>query len=195
MRSLTLVTSESFTASSFAASLAPKPLQLVVEFPRVWWNSQKVFSSYPRLRVHVLPEYRFSSSSVIGLSNGESSRAERLLVLLGCMSESSSVSSETSLGSKLTGSTSSTFVSLMGGLSSGVVKSSLFPQIFVVPRGWIARVLAVKVANIFLNSSSVLALAGALAAETSAAGVLRLVLLPPLRGVYRLFVSSVVMSG
>ncbi|KAG5398311.1 hypothetical protein IGI04_020125 [Brassica rapa subsp. trilocularis] len=47
MRSLTLVTSESSPASSFAASLAPKTLQLVVECPRDWWNSQKVFSSYP----------------------------------------------------------------------------------------------------------------------------------------------------
>ncbi|KAF2537372.1 hypothetical protein F2Q70_00026175 [Brassica cretica] len=56
MRSLTLATSESSPASSFAASLAPKTLQLVVECHRVWWNSQKVFSSYPGLRVHVLPE-------------------------------------------------------------------------------------------------------------------------------------------
>ncbi|KAF3488684.1 hypothetical protein F2Q69_00054349 [Brassica cretica] len=55
MRSFTLVTSESSPASSFAASLAPKTLQLVVECPRDWWNSQKVFSSYPWLRVHVLP--------------------------------------------------------------------------------------------------------------------------------------------
>ncbi|KAF2590753.1 hypothetical protein F2Q70_00038339 [Brassica cretica] len=55
MRSLTLVTSESFPASSFAANFAPKTLQ-VVECPRVWWNSQKVFSSYLGLRVHVLPE-------------------------------------------------------------------------------------------------------------------------------------------
>ncbi|KAF2606401.1 hypothetical protein F2Q68_00044571 [Brassica cretica] len=47
MRSFTLVTSESSPASSFAASLAPKTLQLVVECPRDWWNSQKVFSSYP----------------------------------------------------------------------------------------------------------------------------------------------------
>ncbi|KAF2554610.1 hypothetical protein F2Q68_00015482 [Brassica cretica] len=39
MRSLTLVTSESSPASSFAASLAPKALQLVVECPRDWWNS------------------------------------------------------------------------------------------------------------------------------------------------------------
>ncbi|KAG5374135.1 hypothetical protein IGI04_042546 [Brassica rapa subsp. trilocularis] len=39
MRSLTLVTSESSPASSFAASLAPKTLQLVVECPRDWWNS------------------------------------------------------------------------------------------------------------------------------------------------------------
>ncbi|KAF2573245.1 hypothetical protein F2Q70_00004653 [Brassica cretica] len=46
MRSFTLVTSESSPASSFAASLAPKTLQLVVECPRDWWNSQKVFSSY-----------------------------------------------------------------------------------------------------------------------------------------------------
>ncbi|KAF3502732.1 hypothetical protein F2Q69_00040992 [Brassica cretica] len=47
MRSFTLVTSESSPASSFAASLAPNTLQLVVECPRDWWNSQKVFSSYP----------------------------------------------------------------------------------------------------------------------------------------------------
>ncbi|KAF3544821.1 hypothetical protein DY000_02008532 [Brassica cretica] len=51
------------------------------------------------------------------------------------------------------------------------------------------------VANIFLNSSSVAALAGALAADTSAAGVWRSVLLPPLRGVCTLSVSSVDMSG
>ncbi|KAF3574396.1 hypothetical protein F2Q69_00059797 [Brassica cretica] len=43
MRSLTLVTSESSPASSFGASLAPKTLQLAVECPRVWRNSQKVF--------------------------------------------------------------------------------------------------------------------------------------------------------
>ncbi|KAF2582689.1 hypothetical protein F2Q68_00006505 [Brassica cretica] len=42
MRSFTLVTSESSPASSFAASLAPKTLQLVVECPRDWWNSQKI---------------------------------------------------------------------------------------------------------------------------------------------------------
>ncbi|KAF3611088.1 hypothetical protein DY000_02048106 [Brassica cretica] len=47
MRSMTLVNSESSPASSFAASLAPKTLQLDVECPRDWWNSQKVFSSYP----------------------------------------------------------------------------------------------------------------------------------------------------
>ncbi|KAF2546361.1 hypothetical protein F2Q70_00020923 [Brassica cretica] len=47
MRSLTLVTSESSPASSFVANLVAKTLQLVVECPRVWWNSQKVFSSYP----------------------------------------------------------------------------------------------------------------------------------------------------
>ncbi|KAF3569445.1 hypothetical protein DY000_02014248 [Brassica cretica] len=56
MRSLTLATSKSSPTSSFVASLAPKTLQLVVECPRVWWNSQKVFSSYPGLRVHVLHE-------------------------------------------------------------------------------------------------------------------------------------------
>ncbi|KAF3534052.1 hypothetical protein DY000_02040758 [Brassica cretica] len=55
MRSFTLVTSESSPARSFAASLAPKTFQLVVECPWDWWNSQKVFSSYPWLRVHVLP--------------------------------------------------------------------------------------------------------------------------------------------
>ncbi|KAF3494949.1 hypothetical protein DY000_02053421 [Brassica cretica] len=40
-RSFTLVTSESSPTSSFAASLAPKTLQLVVECPRDWWNWQK----------------------------------------------------------------------------------------------------------------------------------------------------------
>ncbi|KAF3611339.1 hypothetical protein DY000_02047241 [Brassica cretica] len=47
MRSFTLVTSESSPASIFAASLAPKTLQLVVECHRDRRNSQKVFSSYP----------------------------------------------------------------------------------------------------------------------------------------------------
>ncbi|KAF3554782.1 hypothetical protein F2Q69_00013876 [Brassica cretica] len=42
MRFFTLVTSESSPASSFAANLAPRTLQLVVECPRVWWNSHKV---------------------------------------------------------------------------------------------------------------------------------------------------------
>ncbi|KAF2562745.1 hypothetical protein F2Q70_00016799 [Brassica cretica] len=45
MRYFTLVTSESSPASSFVASLAPKTLQFVVECPRDWWNSQKVFPS------------------------------------------------------------------------------------------------------------------------------------------------------
>ncbi|KAF2560101.1 hypothetical protein F2Q68_00016389 [Brassica cretica] len=53
----------------------------------------------------------------------------------------------------------------------------------------------IAVANIFLNSSSAAALAGALAADTSAAGVWRSVPLPPLRGVCTLSVSSVDMSG
>ncbi|KAF3571721.1 hypothetical protein F2Q69_00059288 [Brassica cretica] len=48
--------------------------------------------------------------------------------------------------------------------------------------------------NIFLNSSSVVALANALVAETSAVGVVCLSLLPPLRGVCKLFESSDVMS-
>ncbi|KAF3589625.1 hypothetical protein F2Q69_00028185 [Brassica cretica] len=52
-----------------------------------------------------------------------------------------------------------------------------------------------RVGNIFLNSSSAAALAGALAADTSAAGVWRSVPLPPLRGVCTLSVSSVDMSG
>ncbi|KAF2558456.1 hypothetical protein F2Q68_00014765 [Brassica cretica] len=45
MRSFMPVTSESSQASSFATSLAPKIFQLVVECPRDWWNSQKVFPS------------------------------------------------------------------------------------------------------------------------------------------------------
>ncbi|KAF3602915.1 hypothetical protein F2Q69_00034401 [Brassica cretica] len=43
MRSFTPVTSESSPASSFAASLAPRTLQLVVECPRDWWNLQRCF--------------------------------------------------------------------------------------------------------------------------------------------------------
>ncbi|KAG5384534.1 hypothetical protein IGI04_036004 [Brassica rapa subsp. trilocularis] len=54
MRSLTLVTSESSPASSFAASLAPKTLQLVVECPRDWWNSQKV--GFPNLSAFTASE-------------------------------------------------------------------------------------------------------------------------------------------
>ncbi|KAF2574216.1 hypothetical protein F2Q70_00003148 [Brassica cretica] len=45
------------------------------------------------------------------------------------------------------------------------------------------------------DCSSPCPLAGALAAETSAAGVWRLVSLPPLRGVYILSTSSVDLSG
>ncbi|KAF3508668.1 hypothetical protein F2Q69_00005401 [Brassica cretica] len=56
------------------------------------------------------------------------------------------------------------------------------------------RLLA-RVANIFLNSSSAAALAGGLAADTSAAGVWRSVPLPPLRGLCTLSVSLVDMSG
>ncbi|KAF3559679.1 hypothetical protein F2Q69_00014402 [Brassica cretica] len=51
------------------------------------------------------------------------------------------------------------------------------------------------VANIFLNSSSAVALAGELAADTSAAGVWRSVPLLPLRGFCTLSASSVDMSG
>ncbi|KAF3595679.1 hypothetical protein DY000_02021458 [Brassica cretica] len=52
-----------------------------------------------------------------------------------------------------------------------------------------------KVANIFSNSSSAAALAGALAADTSAAGVWRSVPLLPLRGVCTLSALSVDLSG
>ncbi|KAF3581753.1 hypothetical protein DY000_02031064 [Brassica cretica] len=45
-----------FALDSAFPCLGPKTLQLVVECPRVWWNSEKVFWSYPGLRVHVLPE-------------------------------------------------------------------------------------------------------------------------------------------
>ncbi|KAF2544680.1 hypothetical protein F2Q68_00032580 [Brassica cretica] len=81
------------------------------------------------------------------------------------------------------------------GLSSGVVKSSVFPRTFVVSQEQIARVLAVKVANMFLNSSIIAALAGALATDTFAAGVWRLAPLPQLKGVFTLSASSVDMSG
>ncbi|KAF2541896.1 hypothetical protein F2Q68_00032235 [Brassica cretica] len=99
-------------------------------------------------------------------SSSCSTRADRFLVLLGCLSASSSVSLETSLGSKSTCSTSLTSEPFAGGggpseflfsawdvslgfwpegrsrdvpgLSSGVAKSSLFPRTFVVPWGRIA---------------------------------------------------------
>ncbi|KAF3603742.1 hypothetical protein F2Q69_00036987 [Brassica cretica] len=111
MRSFTLVTSESSPASSFAASLAPKTLQLVVECPRDWWNSQK-----PALLVR-------------------SNRGFSPIPSLVCRTE------------------------------------------------------------IFLNSSSAVALAGALAADTSAAGVWKSVPLLPLRGICMLSASSIDMSG
>ncbi|KAF3587785.1 hypothetical protein F2Q69_00031263 [Brassica cretica] len=67
MRSFTLATSESSPASSFAASLAPKTLQLVVECPRDWWNSQKVFSSTGRVMALGFhgPYFRCSFGDVI----------------------------------------------------------------------------------------------------------------------------------
>ncbi|KAF3548368.1 hypothetical protein DY000_02009270 [Brassica cretica] len=101
-------------------------------------------------------------------------------------------------------------------LSSGVAKLSLFPRTLVVPRGRISLVLAVKVStclvkvltslscssdlfsyvvNIFLNYSSATALAGVLAADTSAAGVWRSVPLLPLRRVCTLSALSADMSG
>lgn len=115
----------------------------------------------------------FSSSSVMGLSNGESSWDVRLL---GCTSATSSELSDWLLGSRLTCSTSLSYVSPSGcggfsksfrfsigvvslgffpdgfprefpGLSSGVAKSSLILRTFVVPWGRTARVLAVKVSN------------------------------------------------
>ncbi|KAF3563183.1 hypothetical protein DY000_02014638 [Brassica cretica] len=186
MRSLTLVTSESSPASSFVANLAPKTLQ---------FSSLSAFAA-----------------SDLGLFFGQLLMFDPVEVFL--LLSSSSVSLEMLLGSKSMCSTSLTSEPFAGdgglseflfsagavsprfwpeghsrdvpGLSNGVAKSSLFPQTFVVPRGRIARVLAVK---------SVAALAGALAAETSAAGVWRLVSLPPLRGVCMLSVSSVDMSG
>ncbi|KAF3499075.1 hypothetical protein F2Q69_00041751 [Brassica cretica] len=60
MRSFTLVTSESSPASSFAASLAPMTLQLVVECPRDWWNLQKGVLDCPRLvEGYPFSEFRF----------------------------------------------------------------------------------------------------------------------------------------
>ncbi|KAF3519622.1 hypothetical protein DY000_02060818 [Brassica cretica] len=58
---------------------------------------------------------RISSSSVIGLSNRELSRVNRLLVLLGCLSASSSVFLETSLGSRSTCSTPLSSEAFAGG--------------------------------------------------------------------------------
>ncbi|KAF3539154.1 hypothetical protein F2Q69_00021394 [Brassica cretica] len=184
MRSLTLATSESSPASSFAASLAPKTLQLVVECPRVWWNSQKVFSSYPGLRVHELPEFYQTESlpEPIGFlffldvcqrplpyrwkRRWDPSRHARLHRSLCPFQEvegfQSSVSQQ---GMFRWGFDSKDNVP---DLSSGVVKLSFLPRIFVDPRGRTARVLAVKAENIFLNSLSVAALAVALATETVA---------------------------
>ncbi|KAF3602994.1 hypothetical protein F2Q69_00035320 [Brassica cretica] len=55
--------------------------------------------------------------------------------------------------------------------------------------------IQVDVPNIFLNSLSAAALAGALATDTSATRVWRSVPQPPLRGVYTLSISLVDMSG
>ncbi|KAG5388432.1 hypothetical protein IGI04_029973 [Brassica rapa subsp. trilocularis] len=65
MRSLTLVTSESSPTSSFAASLAPKTLQLVVECPRDWWNSQKIADI--RCLVSGFPSLSAFTASELGL--------------------------------------------------------------------------------------------------------------------------------
>ncbi|KAF3518216.1 hypothetical protein DY000_02063329 [Brassica cretica] len=70
-----------------------------------------------------------------------------------------------------------------------------FPTDFSGSAGTDCSGPAVKVANFYLNSSSATALAGALAADTYAAGVWRSVPLLPLRGVCTLSASSVDMSG
>ncbi|KAF3510223.1 hypothetical protein F2Q69_00005820 [Brassica cretica] len=108
------------------------------------------------------------SSSIMGLLNGESSRAVWLVALLGCTSASSFVSSERPVE------------------WSCEVKSSS------VNSCGSARIGCPE--NIFLNSSSIAALANALAAGTSAVRVACLSLLPPLRGVCKLFKLSAVMS-
>ncbi|KAG5374324.1 hypothetical protein IGI04_042363 [Brassica rapa subsp. trilocularis] len=69
MRSLTLVTSESSPASSFAASLAPKTLQLVVECPRDWWNSQKIADI--RCLISGFPSLSAFTASELGLPFGQ----------------------------------------------------------------------------------------------------------------------------
>ncbi|KAF3548371.1 hypothetical protein DY000_02009273 [Brassica cretica] len=215
MRSFMLVTSESSPASSFAASLAPKTLQLVLECPRDWWNSQKVrlASRLPSLSAFTASELGllFSQLFLFVLINDFLLFRHRFVERRAFPSRSAPGPSWMSVD---------VFISIIGdiariqvdmldfvilrifhgrrrtfrilvvpGLSSGLAKSSLFPRILVVPRRRIALVLAVKVANIFLNSSSAAALAGALAADTSAAGVWRSVPLLPLRGVCTLSAS------
>ncbi|KAG5378215.1 hypothetical protein IGI04_026057 [Brassica rapa subsp. trilocularis] len=135
MRSLTLVTSESSPASSFAAigrgvssglvelaegvfviPLIASPCvargPALIRIDRIVMRPLEIF---PLVMDVLVVTRAISSSSVIGFSNGEPSRADRLLVLLGCLSTSSSVSLETSLGSRSMCSASLSSESFAGG--------------------------------------------------------------------------------
>ncbi|KAF3576672.1 hypothetical protein DY000_02031654 [Brassica cretica] len=210
-------------SSSFAADLAPKTLQLVVECPRDWWNSQKVFSSFPSLSAFAASDF--------GLFFGQLLLFEPVEVfLLFChwFIEGGAFPRRTASGSSLM--SVSVLLSIVGDVAGIQVDMLDFIGLCSVSRpvewgcevefssadfrrfaGEDRTVLAVKVStffvkvstslscssdlfskaeNIFLNSSSVAVLAVALAAETSTAGVRRLVSLPPLRGVCMLFRPS-----
>ncbi|KAF2612346.1 hypothetical protein F2Q70_00012303 [Brassica cretica] len=209
MRSFTLVTSESSPASSFAASLAPKTLQLVVECPRDWWNSQKLFLFVPiedfLLFCHWFVERRsFPSESASG---PPWMSVDVLISIVGDIAKIQVDLLDSVVLRSLCGRRRAFRVSLFDGRflvrvltrrsflrGSGPVEWGCEVESFPADFSGSAWV-----ANIFLNSSSAAALAGALAgelaADTSAAGVVRSVPLLPLRGVCTLSTSSVDMSG
>ncbi|KAF2538037.1 hypothetical protein F2Q68_00021135 [Brassica cretica] len=186
MRSFTLVTSESTPASSFAANLASRTLQLVVECPRVWWNSQRCFRRildcesmycpwfgliridrvvmrplefFPLLVTHVRSYRGFPPLLSLVYRTGSFSESIGFWFFLDVcerppqyrwrrrwnpcrLTEFRFSAGDVSLGFYPEGCSHD-----VPGLSCGVVKSSLFPRTFVVPRGRIARVLAVKVST------------------------------------------------
>ncbi|KAF2597680.1 hypothetical protein F2Q68_00009810 [Brassica cretica] len=196
MRYFTLVISESSPASSFAASLAPKTLQLVVECPRNWWSSQKFFGQlflfipiedFLLFRHWLIERRAFPSRSASGPSRMSVS------VLLGIVGDIAGIQVDVfdfiNLRA-LRGRWRTLEVPFLsrGGFARGLARR-------LIPRCSRPIEWDCEVAKIFLNSSSVAALADALAAETSDAGVWRLVSLPPLGGVCTLSVSSVDLSG
>ncbi|KAF3532586.1 hypothetical protein DY000_02042880 [Brassica cretica] len=222
MRSFMLVTSESSPASSFAANLAPKTLQLVVECPRDWWNTQKVFSSGSTGSVMDLgfhgPYFRRSFGDLFSqlflFVPIEDFLLfchwliERRVFLIRSASGPSWMSVDVLLG--IVGDVAGIQVDVLYFINLRVLRGRWRTlRVPFLGRGFFARVLArgsfprrsrpvewgCEVANMFLNSSIIAALAGALATDTFAAGVWRLAPLPQLKGVFTLSASSVDMSG